>query len=69
MIEYLADDVIDPQPLVVRGGAPWYELGNVDGGVVADVWVVDAPCDAEAESGAPTLKNDLVVLPVVDGLD
>lgn len=57
--------VVDPEAAVRRRRPAGYQFGDVDGGVVADVGVVGAAGDAEAEAGAAPLEDDLLVLPLI----
>lgn len=57
--------IVDLEPAVGGGRPAGYQFRYVYGGVVADVGVVGAPGDAEAEAGAAPLQDDLLVLPLV----
>lgn len=59
------DGVVDAEAAVCRRRPTSYQLGDVDGGIVADVRVVGAARDAEAQAGAAPLQHDLLVLPLI----
>ena len=53
----LGDDVVDLESAVVRRGAAVNDLNDEDAGVVADVRVVRAAHDGEAEARAAPLQS------------
>lgn len=61
---HLMYDVIHLESPVRSGGSARYQLGDVDGGVVADVGVICAACDGEAETCAAPLQSNLLVFPL-----
>lgn len=63
-IVHLQYDVVDFESAVGGSGAAGYQLRDVYGSVVADVRVVDAAGDAEAEPRATSLQHDLLVFPL-----
>lgn len=62
---HLEDRVVDLEPAVGRRRATLYQLGDVDGSIVADMGVVGAAGDAKAEARTAPLEDDLLVLPLV----
>ena len=48
----------------MRRGAAVNDLGDEDAGVVADVRVVRAARDGEAEAGAAPLQVNLLIIPL-----
>lgn len=44
------DAVVDPEAAILGCSPTRNDLGDKDGWVVTDVWVVGATCDAEAQT-------------------
>lgn len=63
------DDVVDAQPAVGGSCSAGDQLGDVDGGVGADVGIVGASGDGEAQSGVASLQLDVLVQPAVVAID
>lgn len=64
-VVHLQYRVVDTQTPVRGRGTARYELGDVNGGVVAVVRIVRAAGDTETEARASPLQNYLFILPVI----
>lgn len=66
---HLEDGVIHTEAAVGGRGAARYQLGDVDGGVVADVRVVGTAGDTEPEPRTTSFQYNFFVLPLVVAID
>lgn len=64
-VVHLKYRVVDTQTAVRWRGSAGYKFRDVNGSVVAEMWIVRTPGDAEAKSSATPLEHDLLVLPVI----
>lgn len=68
-VVHLEYRVVDAQTAIRGRRTARYEFRDVNGGVVAKMWIVRAPGDAEPEASTTPLEDDLLVLPVIVPVD
>lgn len=64
-IVHLQYGIVHLQPTINGCRTARYKFRDVNGGVIANMWIVCAPGDTEAQTGTTSLQYDLLVFPFI----